>query len=211
MQVTSVCDTRSTAFRGYLDKSVYNYINTSAANTRKSINNIASKMPKGQVEAALTKLEDTRLETTKNLEDFVSQCHPMSYFKIIYNDMSGLPNLVFNNKTVKLNKAIHGIALLFAGKKGQSSFVPPIRERIPFDSTGNVDTRLSDADLKQLKLYSEELLKVSPKSADELIYRNYKLQSQNNAHSVFGFFNSKKAYKKCKKFAQEIGLLPTKA
>ena len=114
-------------------------------------------------------------------------------------------SLNLNNKNLKLNYSIPGASLLrIGGVLKDTEVLSPMRERTP-QLFGEFNLRLGDNDLKQMKKYSDELIKVDSHCADKAILKNYENQSANEEKSFLGRFSHKKHNKKIENFAREIG------
>lgn len=184
-------------YKGYLHKSVYGYVNTAASNAKRELYSISSKVPKKQLDTALKYMDSIKKITISNLEEFVKKCHPKSY--LVMEERNGsLLTLNFNNKSVKLNFGIPATSLLKLDNKfSDSEIINPTR-------ISNHRGYYNDNDLKQLERFSEELVQINPNSADKAILRGFKVQAEEERHSVFGKLIEKKNAKKIKAFSDEI-------
>ena len=182
-------------FYGYLDKSVYRYVNMAALNTKADIYRISAKMPKNQVNAALAQFDRLKQSTIENLEQFILKCHADTFLKI--EKKSGdFPKLVLNNKKLKLERSILGEDII--NTENEADKILPIRNNLPEAYKGEYIHSLTITDLTQIKNYSEQLSKMSPIDADLKILNKYKQQCQNNP--------DKKQINLIQKFLKEIGL-----
>ena len=203
MKITNI-DSNQPSSRGYLHKSVYRYINTASTNAKNDLRGIESKVSKQQFRAAINQIEQTKKATIANLEAFIKKCHPKTFFVI--EDRSGYNmSMNINNQNLKLNYSIPGASLLrIGGVLTGTEVLSPMRERAP-QLFSSARFRPSDNDLKQLKKYSDELIKVDSYCADVAILKSYTSQSENEENTFLGRFSHKKHHKKIENFAREIG------
>ena len=203
MRVSNINSTQPSS-KGYLHKSVYKYINTATTNAKNDLRGIESKVSKQQFKAVITQIEQTKKSVIANLESFIKKCHPKTYFVI--EERSGYNmSMNLNNKNLKLNYSVPGASLLrIGGVLKDTEVLSPMRERTP-QLFGEFSTRLGDNDLRQIKKYSDELIKVDSRCADKAILRNYENQSVDEEKTFLGRFSRKKHHKKIENFAREIG------
>ena len=203
MKITNI-DSNQPSSRGYLHKSVYRYINTASTNAKNDLRRIESKLSKQQFGAAIKLIEQTKKATIANLESFIKKCHPKTYFVI--EERSGFnSSMNLNNSNLKLDYSIPGASLLrIGGVLKDAEILSPMRERTP-QLFGEYEFRPNDNDLKQIKRYSDELIKVDSYCADISILKNYTSQSEKVENTFLGRFSHKKRFKKIENFAREIG------
>ncbi|MBR6126298.1 hypothetical protein IKQ21_01295 [bacterium] len=203
MKITNI-DSNCPSGKGYLHKSVYKYINTSSANAKKELRAIESKVPKQQFQAAINQIDTMRKTTIANLEAFIKKCHPKTFF-VIEQHLGYNASMNLNNKNLKLNYSIPATTLLrMSGVCADSEIISPTRSR-RMELFNDYDVRLGDLDLKQIKKFSDELIKVDHACADNAILKSYENQSANEEKSFLGRFSHKKHHKKIENFAREIG------